>query len=133
MALFRCSSGGGGGLTRTELWNTGTIPSTYSGGTITLSDSMLNYDYLELEWKQTASADSARLLVPVSDFVAFGGGGDSGAKYYFGQRSSVNSARYFAYGGSNTSVTIGADYRLNAAASYNNLDFPISITGIKVG
>ena len=126
-------NGESGGLNRTELWNTGTIPSTYTGGTIDLSESMMNYDYLEFEWKVTASSTTtSKMLLPVSDFKAAGTGSTTGAKYYFGQRSSVNSCRYIAYA-TDTSVTIGADYRQNAAASYNNIDFPISINGVKVG
>lgn len=58
MALYRCASGGGGAPQETTLWTNSAPTSAQSELSITLSDSMGNYDYIKIEWRASTSKDS---------------------------------------------------------------------------
>ena len=49
MSLYRCG-GGGGMLEETVLWTNPSPTSDFAAQTVTLSDSISNYDYIKFEY-----------------------------------------------------------------------------------
>ena len=144
MAFIRCESGGGGAVVATATLWTNTSPSNdFAAQTITLNDSIQNFDLIEIHFKATKAAGSPEgsVVYHVSDIV----------KYKGEQITSSNDCLYMVLGGrvsagywcsrpilyvDDTSFNVRTCGRLGnpGVAQPDNVTsalIPVSITGIK--
>ena len=115
MALFRCQSGNGGGVSETTLWNIGTVPSSQTSTTANLSQGISNFDEIKVNYRLSQSDNTGSFVTfPTSKFNAT----------YYRYVVGMNVAgvgimcRYFSYN-SDTKIDIGAASQLNAAYTDN--------------
>ena len=126
------TKGGGGGAKQTEtvLWTNPSPTSDFGQTTVTLSDSISNYDYIAVKWKvSTSLSTTSTTMVPVGDFKSMLNQNGDNALFI----ASVNQngwARTVFYV-SDTSITISTSYRLNAQGNSGSNAIPTSIIGIK--
>ncbi len=64
--------------TGTVLWTNSSPTSTFSSQTVTLSDSITNYNYLKfVVYTNTTNSNSFNVIIPVEDFVTTTGSKDT--------------------------------------------------------
>ena len=134
MAFIRC---GGGGVSETTLWTNSSPSSSLSGGDVTLSQSIANFDLLKFEFNYSTS-DSQNLItyVDVPTFRAnsksasgtAGKGINPSCLIYTG---SANYARTCYYT-SDTKVYIGTCSRIGSSGNSNTSLILKYIKGIKI-
>ena len=126
------TKGGGGGATQTEtvLWTNPSPTSDFGQTTVTLSDSISNYNYIAVKWKvSTSLSTTSTTIVLVDDFKSMLNQNGDNALFI----ASVNQngwARTVFYV-SDTSITISTSYRLNAQGNSGSNAIPLAIIGIK--
>ena len=131
MAFYRCGSGGGT-PTETLLWENPSPNATFAAQSVTLSDSISNYDYIHFYFKSGASTNNIRSnIYSVADVKA---STKSGARNNVCSTACSNtgsaSARSITYE-SDTQLAFSSAWSLGNAASYNQTTIPLSIYGIK--
>ena len=126
MAFYPAWGGGGGSGAETTLWTNANPTSTYSSGTATLSQSMANFTYLKIVYRQsTTDSDEMSTLVPVDDLA------NSDARISISWSVSNNIWSRNIAKVSNTSVTIGTCYKQAGANQGNSYVIPLNVVGIK--
>lgn len=120
-------------LTQYTLWTNSSPTSAFASSTITLSDSVRNYPWFMVLFKnyRTDSESSAHNAY----FYAIWGASSSGAKFgIVGTKNGTSYCRPIWYV-SDTSVQIGGCYRLTSSAASGDLDnnyvTPIAVYGVK--
>lgn len=126
--------GGGGQMTETVLWTNPSPTTSFTLQTITLSENFTNYDYVRIYLKGSRTDNTECMIEVPSDklkaavtSVAYRpniyiGGYDGNGTYQYVRRISYIT---------DSSLSINSSYRINAAATNDNLFIPIKITGIK--
>lgn len=139
MALFRCgTSGGGGSLSETLLWENPNKSVGYVGSTstsVSLNGDMTDYTYLKFVYKafDTDSNDTAvSIIESVNDFLTI----KTNSKMKFGLSSHDGS--YFlartirpTVDSGTTAVLILPCYFVNASGSNSHYSIPLYIYGLK--
>ena len=133
------TKGGGGGAKQEEtvLWTNPnpTSSSGFAAQTVTLSDSISNYDYIYVTWGYNSSytGTSNKNYYSVSDFKNLTLGG--GTRHFIGQGgaqdTSNNTYTREIYYVSDTSIGFTVGYGVNRVQSVANVIIPLSIIGIK--
>lgn len=128
MAFYRAAIGGGGGETKTTLWTNPSPTSSMTSETVTLSDDLTKYKYLEIEWKRTTTDNTtASMRVLSSVFASFGS--SASPKYLMGAGTTTYVARAVVYA-SDTSVSFSQCRQVNGTGSSSGSCIPTKITGI---
>lgn len=127
MAFYPAWGGGGGGSgAETTLWTNANPTSNYTSGTETLSQSMGNFTYLKIVYRQsTTDSDEMATLVPVSNL----GNADARISISWNVSSTIWSRNIAKV--SDTSVSIGISYKQAGANQGNANVIPLSIIGVK--
>ena len=125
----------GGGtkeLTETTLWTNSSPTSNFAYQTVSLSDSMDNYDFLAFYWRiSTSNASETHLIIPVSEFKKEDNTLTLTFKSLIGvQYNAATYARLLAYI-SETQSVLGTAYQLGGSATNNSLIIPTKIIGMK--
>lgn len=124
---------GGGGLTRTAIWNNPSPTSNLSAGNKTVSN-FSSYDYIEVVYKlSTSGSTTYSIMMSVSDFY------NSGRPISI-TNTNIDTAskvqiRQIRKASSYTSIYIGAGYELkvnSSGSTDNSLLIPTTINGITV-
>ena len=69
MGLFPMNVGGGGTLSETVLWTNPSPTAAFDGQTLSLSDSLSNYDYVKIDYRaSTTNATESSMIIPISSF-----------------------------------------------------------------
>lgn len=132
MAWFK--TGGGGALSETTLWTNSAPTSNYSGGTVDLSDSINNYQYIGMYCKfSTSDATEYFCFLKTS---AFGFNGTIGAQFLSVTARRTNSQNMFRnlYRPDNTTdyqMGISNCSLLGTSGSYPGNLIPTKIVGLK--
>lgn len=135
MAKIRAMMGGGGSQpTETTLW-TNTSPSAdFTATTVTLSESIQNFDYIKVMYKFNKSdSDSTAVgdMMTVADFVYCSTSSAVKQKLFLGAKlDNYSNARSVIYN-TNTKIDIGNSTRVNQSGQNNAYTIPIKIVGIK--
>lgn len=114
----------------TVLWTNPNPSSVFAAQTITLSDSLNNYDEIKVVYKEVYSAVKTKeFTIKISDWLRSDYGNTS---FIFGIYSYTNYAwcRQFTYS-TTTSISVSTCYRLNNQSNNGNCSVPIKVIGIK--
>lgn len=138
MALFRATSGsGGGGLTPTRLWNnTATISSSYTfpSQPVTLSDDIDNYEYIKFVFRRSATlSNTTEVMYSISEFKKYSTAASNfnGAIRCYGTNSTtVTYCRGIIYT-NDTTVTFGSCAQVGGTETINSSLIPMEIYGLK--
>ena len=132
MALFRCSSGaGGGGMSETVLWTNSNPSSAFASQSISLSDDISNYEYIKIEYKRNATdANTVSMMMSVADFLTPQGTSNVKILGIHSVYANGNFCRMLTYS-SGTSLSFGVAYQCNAAYNQNSASVPIKVIGVK--
>lgn len=128
MAYLPCNIGGGG-MTETLLWENDSPTTTFSAKTITLSDSMDNYDYIKILYYVESRNDAISLYVK-SDEIATSSTGKN-IRTISGYTGGRVLARYF-YKSSDTTIYFSGAQQLNKAYSETSSIKPLAVYGVNV-
>lgn len=135
LCTLRTKGGGGGRYKETSLWTNPNPSSSYSNGTVTLSDDIDNYDYIKFTYKPwTTSSQIMSSLYPLSD-VKLSVSGNSTTHSVMSMICNLTDNSNFArrvYYASDTSITFNASYQINASNSSANTNIPQQIIGCKL-
>lgn len=127
---LRKKGGGGQKYTETSLWTNPSPNSAYSGGNVTLSESMDNFKYLMFKVKVSTTANKVvSCIASVEDVKKSAIGLDN---FQITVNSYVTSAYYsrsVIYSNS-TTLTFRAAYQLNASGSSTAACIPLEILGL---
>lgn len=130
MAYYRC--GGGGDLTETTLWTNSSPTSNFSAQEVTLSDSISNYDYIEIVWRvSTSNSTEGAVMMPVSTFIDSGTSYDKPKLSICVAATSALYARRVQYT-SDTSVYITICYKVGSSGTSGAYAIPLYIKGVKI-
>ena len=135
---------GGGSLKRTLLWERNSSYSSqefpYTSGSesndVSLSDSIQNYDFIELLYRASTNTSSAvSVIIPVNAFTQCGTAAtDQRPKYAISGRDtalvSATLVRGVTYN-DNTSITISNAFKMNSSGTDNRIAVPTKIYGLK--
>lgn len=116
-----------------SLWSNPSENSSFSAQTVTLSDSIASYEYLEFRYKaSTTSGGMSRVIIPRSEFQA-SASSTANARYRMGASSSSGTAlaRSFSYD-TNTTVKFGSCYTMatSSTSTHNTYIIPLEVIGI---
>ena len=136
MAYIPCIIGGGGGqYTETSLWTNASPSSDYSGGTVTLSESVDNFKYI----KVTLAYNKSNLTITGSEIISvedlkkapYPATGNNVGFYIGNNSASNNYARRIQYI-NGTSVNISSAYLITSATGSvaNSQVIPLEILGL---
>lgn len=126
--------GGGGGMTRTTLWTNTASTSAFSSQTVTLSDSISNYDYIGVEYRATtASSTRSTEVLFVSNALRYASTSYTNTVFpcFCAYSSSAHYARYITFS-TNTKLSISSAGKIGAAASDTTKAIPLHIYGYKL-
>lgn len=127
MAFYECVSAGGT-LSETLLWS-GSV-TTYSSGSLTLSSSYTNYDYIKIKFIPKANTSlEYETIIPKSTLE----NSSSVATFVIGATAvgETQSRVRGCYMASNTSINLSAAYNIGGSATYSNYILPRAIYGLK--
>lgn len=129
MAFIPCNIGGGGGMTETLLWQNDSPATQFGSKTITLSDSMDNYDYIKILYYVSSSANpSISLYVKPDEISDSTGENRRTISGYYGNRVL---ARFF-YRNGDTQIFFSGAQQLNQAYSSSSSIKPMAVYGVNV-
>lgn len=119
-------------LRETILWTNSAPTSSFSGQTVTLSESLSNYDMVRLYWRKTTSDSSEMYIdVSVSDYTSITGNTGS-FQIYIGYRHS-NGGCGRSVGGSGSTAKYGNCYFFGSSTSMNNANvIPTKVAGLRI-
>lgn len=120
-----------GGSTETVLWTNNSPTSSFSGQTITLSNSLDNYTYVKIKYRiSTSVSTESSVIVPVSEFVRMT---QTSNTFKIGT-GSFDSSTYVrtAYYDSATTIAFNNGYKLGSTSQANGMLIPVSVIGISV-
>lgn len=125
----------GGSLSRTVLWTNPNPTTAFNAQTVTLSDSISNYDYIEVSFYRADTVQTvSRTIIPTADFInmtvanrnmmgAIGYFASAGTTQYF--------ARTFSYGTDRTVIFRNAAQVGGNTTTYQTGAIPIEVAGLK--
>ena len=123
---------GGKKYTETSLWTNPSPTSTFASQTVSLSESIENFEYIKVKFKYANGYDIySSPIVLVSEFKTFKADSQRsglGTGGIFDASNNMYSRCYWYI--NNTSVQFGAAYRLNSTTAYNDNLIPIEILGL---
>ena len=94
LCTLRGAGGGGGRYTETSLWTNPSPTSEYSGGNVTLSDSLSNYKYIKIKTRlATTNANTWSTIYLVNDFKTFAQNSIASGYGHIGSMNSSNARR----------------------------------------
>lgn len=120
-------------FTETSLWTNSSPTSAFASQTVSLSESIENFDYIKIKFKYANGYDIfSTPIVLVSDFKTFQANSQRSGAGMGGIFDASNNmyARSYWYV-NNTSVQFSAAYRLNSTTAYNDNLIPMEISGLK--
>ena len=122
-------------MTKTTLWTNPTpTASTFPAQTVTLSDSIRNYDYIGIRYIQSQGYPTeSNGLVKVSEFLNMTNLTSYSPQFGFGNINAAGSELYFRrlnYA-SDTSIYISIAGAVNKSGTSNVISFPLEIYGLK--
>lgn len=120
-----------GGVTKQTLWTNPSPTASFAAQTITLSQPLANFDYIEIVWH--GGRNTTLEKVNIFDVAGLA----INSNYQFGGRitddgsGSQSNVRYVHSSGTN-SLVITTSYRVNAAANGTQYAIPIRVVGWKL-
>lgn len=131
MAFYRS---GGGSATETVLWTNGSPTSSFASQTVTLSQTIENFDYIKIVFrKSTTDADEGILILPTKTVKESLNNTANTYRCCIGMR--IGSATYvrviFVNSGVYDAIGIDSAARLSASGTSNTSAIPLQIIGIK--
>ena len=133
MASLPMVASGGGAMTPTVLWTNPNATAAWTSSSVTLSEDMNNYRYIEVEVYRTRTNHNEIFksgMYLVSDVVTFSGNGAGRMSVTFCGASNNVLTRNISYV-SDTSLTISACYQFGSGTSDNNANIPYRVVGYK--
>ena len=131
-----------GGLDETVLWTNPSPTSAFAGQTITLSDNVDNYDYLEFEYKPANNLNTTYKAIfsiaTIKDSVKFSGTQTSVipacllGSYVNSGSNATRLGRAITMGSTNNTLTFNGCLRFGSSGEFTSYSIPIKITGIKL-
>ena len=119
----------GGNPTETTLWTNPSPGSQFATQTVTLSDSLLNYDYVKFVFRQhTSTTAETIILVSVTDFQNYLQYKYSPAVFCCSTTPMSVRGVYYV---SDTTVGFYANARVGSSGSANASNIPYKIIGVK--
>ena len=120
-----------GGSTETVLWTNNSPTSAFSAQTVTLSQSIDNFDYIKITYRGgTSNANEVHAIYPVSDIRKM-----STSNLIWGAMAGVNSSdkygRYISYV-SDTQISFSTSGNMAGSGTTNVATIPTQISGISV-
>lgn len=118
-------------VTKTTLWTNSSPTASFAAQTITLSQPLANFDYIEIVWHGQRTTTSEK--VNIFDVAGLA----INSNYQFGGRitddgsGSQSNVRYVHSSGTN-SLVITTSYRVNSAANGTQYAIPIRVVGWKL-
>lgn len=135
MAFYRANSGGGS-PTDTTLWTNSAPTSSYSGGDVTLSQSIENFDLIGIEYlNYTGGSTTGRIMIDIASFrKCVSGAANNNVRFTMGTRWSGYSNNYvrMLYYVSDTQASFTDCTRVGASGTGNGFCIPQKIVGIKL-
>jgi len=132
MSVMVKGTGGSGSVTQTKIWTNPSPQADYSGTTITLSQSMTDFDYIRVtarRWKADGSVDYETIM-PVSLVVTCTGTNQGRFPLaYYGEGTMY--ARTFEYV-SNTSIKFSNASKVGASGNLAGALVPAEVYGMKL-
>lgn len=132
------TKGGGGGeqYNETVLWTNPSPSSNFATQTITLSDSLDNYEYVGVSWAYSTSAQTGsntnREVMLVEDFKkAIEPASTTRTNPIIGSRGTNSTYARSAFYVSSTQVLFGNAFALNATGTSNAYSIPLQVVGIQ--
>ena len=114
------------------LWTNSVLDNEFSGQTVTLSETIRNYDYVRAYFRATRSINQTfSILFPVNEFIYANSQTNT---FKPSVDFNLNTGRYdrcLMYV-SDTSINISNSYQVNHETTNNNVLIPIQITGVKI-
>lgn len=120
-----------GGSTETVLWTNNSPSSNFAAQTVTLSQSIDNFDYIKITYRGgTSNANEVHAIYPVSDIRKM-----SNSNLIWGAMAGVNSSdkygRYISYV-SDTQISFSTSGNMAGSGTTNVATIPTQISGISV-
>ena len=133
--LAQIKKTGGGALTETVLWTNPSPTASSTGGTITLSQSYRNFDFIKIVYalNSGATSNTTEVWVPTSVFSSIGYVGQAGTlRLVLGSSTSAGQGgcRYVAPA-SDTSIKFSQWYAINSSTENSNMSIIEQICGVK--
>ena len=127
---------GGGTLKETTLWTNPNPSASFGEQSVTLSDSILNYDYIKIEWAETTSAltNKSSIMASASEFTKYKNPNNNAHTVcpgLYGRGASIMYARFIAYT-SDTQIFFQNAVRLNSSGVDNTSTIPLNVYGVKM-
>jgi hypothetical protein len=134
MAFYR--TGGGGSATETVLWTNGSPTSSFASQTVTLSQTIENFDYIKIVFrKSTTNADEGILILPTKTVKESLNNTASTYRCCIGLCVGNSNSTYvrtiFVNSGVYDAIGIDTATRLNASGTSNITAIPTQIIGLK--
>lgn len=120
-------------LASTRLWTNSSPKSNFGAQTVTLSQDMDNFDYLEIvakEWKDKTEQQAISYIFSIPDVKTCTSAKSIMNMGIIGYAESYGYTRYIKYV-SDTQISFSTSYRNNNAASNNAGMIPLYINGLK--
>ena len=129
MAWFK--TGGGGALSETVLWTNSSPTTSFAAKTVTLSQSIANFERVRIYWRgSTSLATEASIDVSISDLQSFTGNSALRGSLGIINTNGSNYTRSFAYV-NNTSIAFTNAYPFDNTSAVNIVAIPTKICGLK--
>lgn len=136
MSLYRCG-GGGGMLEETVLWTNPSPTSDFAAQTVTLSDSISNYDYIKFEYLMHKNYSNKSSVVYKSEDVLNWMASSQGTNYTafgaLGGRATNDQKRSLLYNRVVTEIYISSSTGFGNTTQSNQTLVPTAIIGLKYG
>lgn len=120
-------------LSRTKLWENSKPDTAFNAQTVTLAQSIANFQYIEIEWRArytTISNITSSVILRLADFKKTANAQNNPAIGMLYNHSGPIYCRRAHYV-SDTQVNFSIAYALNTASSANHIILPLHIYGLK--
>lgn len=137
MALYRCTSGSGGGMTETVLWTNPSPSSDFSTTSIDLGETILNYDLLRVKVRANKVSGADQRDYFFSTDSLYNSGGNTGITFYLGaaQSGEFHVRRIWVLSESPSIIRMSSgasDLRGPDWGTSSRYAYPIEIAGVKI-
>lgn len=135
MALYRCTTGSGGGMTETVLWTNPDSTQSFASQLVSISPyTFSEFDYIKIEWKGSTWPTSltGHILVP-PDVLALDNGSYEIPRAAIGMNPRQDTTGYvrILYSYQNTQLYFGNCSKMGGSGNVNTYAIPLKIVGIK--
>lgn len=138
MALYRCTSGSGGGMTETTLWTNPDSTTGFSSQSVSISPYKLNdFDYIKIEYQGSINSISGIKSIMFEPSALLNG--NSNAMYsdivlgaQVAQSTEYYARKTYALAIDATQIYFTNSTKVGSSSVVNNAIIPIKIYGVKL-